>query len=281
MTRCPYLGLEEEGTTPFPFSSSSHHCYVSKKGLRIDQQEQERYCLAKRYTSCPLFLSQSSQEGLADRLPEAVVKEEKPEVVLEPPLRETVEPLAIEERLADKPVEAVVKDEKPEPVVEAPLKERVEPLPIREGLVDKPVEALVEEKLEVVVEAPLKERLEPLPIEEGLADKVPKTVAEGEKPQIVMKPSVKETQKTGPRAISVVFKALPWIGAGVVFLTLLCVSGVIVFRVLTSPPEIAFPSFSGLPSLWPGALLLVSVISFAGAVLLLGLFLWTRRAITR
>jgi hypothetical protein len=32
-----------------------------------------------------------------------------------------------------------------------------------------------------------------------------------------------------------------------------------------------------LPPLWPGALILLSVVSFAGAALLLGLLLWARR----
>jgi hypothetical protein len=240
MPRCPYLSLGEEGTTPFPFSSSSHHCYVSEKRLPIGQKEQERYCLTRRYTSCPLFLSHSIQEGLADELPEMMV-EEKPEVVGEPPLRETVGPL-----------------------------------PIQETLVDESPEAVIEEKPQVVLERLQKETVEPLPAQEAPADRVAEAVLEREKPSIALEPPRKGIQERGPGLMSMVFKRLPWVGAGVTFLTLLCVTVVGIYRVLSRPVEIALPSLT-LSSLWPGALLLVSAISFAGAVSLAGLFLLTRR----
>lgn len=266
MPRCPYLSLGEEGTTPFPFSSSSHRCYVSEKRLPIGQREQERYCLTRRYTSCPLFLSQSIQEGLADELSEAVV-EEKPEVVAEPPLKETVQPLPIREALVDDSLKAVI-EERPEVVVEPLPKETVEPLPIQEALVDESLKEVMEEKPEVVVE--------PLSAQESPADKVAEAVVEREKPSIAVAPLRGELQQMGPGPMSILFKRLPWVAAGVAFLTLLCVTGVAIYRVLSRPVEIALPSFT-LSSLWPGALLLVSAISFAGAVSLAGLFLLTRR----
>jgi len=245
MARCPYLSLEEEGTTPFPFSSPSHCCYVSRMGLPIGQQEQDRYCLTKKHTSCPLFLSQSLVEEAADELPEAVVEEEEPEVMVKPPLRERMEPLPTRQRVADEPLQAVV-EEKPEVVVEPPLKEVAEALPTQEALAHKPVEAAVKE---------------------GRA-------------RVTVGPLLQEAERVGSAAISMALRALPWLVAGAVFLTILCIGGLVIFRVLSSPPEIAFPSF-GLPSVSPGLLLLVSVISFAGAVLLIGLFLWTLRATTR
>jgi hypothetical protein len=316
MPRCPFLGLEEDGTAPFPFTSPSHRCYTSAEGLPIGQQEQERYCLAKKYTSCPLFLSQSFQGGLADRLPGARTGEEKPQVVAEPPLKDTVEPLSIREILADRFARAVAEEEKREAVVEPPLKDTVEPPPTREASAEEPLEAVAqeekpevtaesplkdtaeplsireiladrftgavaeEEKREAMVEPPLNDAVEPPPPQQVLADKPPEAVAEEQKPEAVAEPPLKGIVKAIPEAMPMVFKGLPWIAGGMAVLVLFCVGGAVTFRVLSNPPEISPPSV-GLPSLLPGALLLVSAISFIGAVLLISLFLWIRRAPTR
>ena len=235
MARCPHLGLEENSTSPFPFPSSSHHCYVSRPGIPIGQKEQERYCLAKRYSSCPLFLSQSIQQRLPTKIPEAIAEEAR---------------------------------------VELP----VGPLPAREGPADKSAEVVLTEKsAEPVVKVPPKEKVEPLLSQEMLANELSAAEARAEEPSIVVEPAPITIPTTGTGAKSVVFRALPWIAAGTVLVTLLCFGSVISVRVVGTSPDISLPSLR-LSSLWPGALLLVSVASFVGAILLIGLFLWTRHS---
>lgn len=317
MPRCPYLGLEQEGTTPFPFPSSSHHCYTSEEGLPIGQQEQERYCLTKKYSSCPLFVSQPFQEGVADKLPETVAEEKKPEVVVEPPLKETaetrsireilaerlaramarqkerkagvepplketVEPLPTQETLANKLADTVAEEEKPKVVVSPPLKETTRPRSIRGILADRFARAMAKQKeRKAAVEPPLKKTAEPLLVEETLAGKLPEAVTPEGKPEIaVEQPPLKGILRIRPEVMPMMFKAWPWIVAGMAFLTLLCMGGLITFRILSMPPEISSPALE-LPSLLPGTLLLVSVVSFTGALLLIGIFLWIRRVTSR
>lgn len=242
MARCPHLGLEEYDTNPFPFPSSSHRCYISSAGLPVGQKEQQTYCLAKRYSSCPLFLSQSIQQRLPTKIPEAIAGEARVELAVEPP-------------------------------PEAP----VEPIPAREGPADRSAEVVLTEKsAEPIVELPPEEKLEPLLSQRVLADQLLAAEARAEEPSIVVEPTPSTIPTTGTGAKSVVFRALPWIAAGTVLVTLLCFGSVISVRVVGTSPDISLPSLR-LSSLWPGALLLVSVTSFIGAILLIGLFLWTRR----
>ena len=243
MARCPHLGLEEYGTSPFPFPSSSHRCYISSAELPIGQKEQQTYCLAKRYSSCPLFLSQSIQQRLPTKIPEAIAGEARVELAVEPPPEAPVEPIPAQEGPADKSAEVVLTGKGPEPIVELPPKEKVEPLLSQEVLAD---ELLAAE-------------------------------ARAEEPSIVVEPTPITIPTTGTGAKSVVFRALPWIAAGTVLVTLLCFGSVISVRVVGTSPDISLPSLR-LSSLWPGALLLVSVASFVGAILLIGLFLWTRHS---
>jgi hypothetical protein len=281
MPRCPYLGLEQDGTSPFPFPSSSHHCYISEEGIPVGQQEQERYCLTKKYSSCPLFISQPFQEEIADKLPEAVAEEKKPEVVVEPPLKEATETRSIREILADWFARAMAKHKERKAAVEPPLKETVEPLPTQEALAKKLGEAVDEErKPRVMVEPPLRETAEPPLLQEMLAGKLPEAVTPERKPEIaVEQPPLKGILRIRPEVMPMIFKAWPWIVAGMAFLTLLCMGGLITFRVLSTPPEISSPP-SELPSLLSGTLLLVSIVSLAGVFVLIGIFLWIRRVTT-
>jgi len=211
--------------------------------LPIGQQEQERYCLTKKYTSCPLFLSQSVEEGLPDTTPEPMTRAAGAEVGIEPPAKEGVEALPIQEEPAEQSIEVSGTDIMPEPVGAPPLEEKVEPLPS----------------------------------EEIIASEVPPAEAVGEQPSTIAEPALFETPETMGRATSIVLRVLPWAAAGALFLTILCVGGVAAIRMAHVLPQIHFPSLR-LSSLWPGALLLTSGASFAGAVLLIGLFLWARRS---
>lgn len=243
MARCPYLSLEEYGTEPFPFPSSSHCCYVSEVRLPIGQQEQERYCLTKKYASCPLFLSQSVQEKLADEPSEPMARPAAPEVAVEPPREEPIEALPTQEEPAGKPIEVLRIDRSPEPVVEQPLPEKVEP-PLRQ---------------------------------EALPGEPPPAEAVGEPPSAVAEPSLSKTPETVGGAPSIALRVLPWAAAGGLVLTLLCVGVLAVVSAAHALPQIHLPSLA-LSSLWPGALLLISTTSFMVAVLLIGLLLWTRRS---
>ncbi len=243
MASCPYLSLEEYGTEPFPFPSSSHCCYVSEVRLPIGQQEQERYCLTKKYTSCPLFLSQSVREKPADEPSEPMARPARPEVAVEPPREEPVEALPTQEEPVEKPIEVLRIDRSPEPVVEQPLPEKVEP-PLRQ---------------------------------EALPGQPPPAEAAGKPPSAVAEPSLSKTPETVGGAPSIAFRVLPWAAAGGLVLTLLCVGVLAVASAAHALPQIHPPSLT-LSSLWPGALLLVSATSFVVAILLVGLLLWTRRS---
>ena len=76
---------------------------------------------------------------------------------------------------------------------------------------------------------------------------------------------------------SAALRTLAGIVAGGVFISLLCVVGVTAVR-LVGDVSRAGPSSLELPSLLPGALLLLSVVSFGGATALIGLLLWVRRS---
>jgi len=166
----------------------------------------------------------------------------------------------------------------PEVAVEPPREEPVEALPTQEEPVEKPIEVLrIDRSPEPVVEKPLPEKAEPPLRQEGLPGQPPPAEAAGEPPSAVAEPALFETPETMGRATSIVLRVLPWAAAGALFLTILCVGGVAAIRMAHVLPQIHFPSLR-LSSLWPGALLLTSGASFAGAVLLIGLFLWARRS---
>ena len=241
MARCPYLSLEEYRTEPFPFPSSSHRCYVSEVRLPIGQQEQERYCLTKKYTSCPLFLSQSVREKPADEPSPPMARPAAPEVTLEPPREEPVGAPPTQEEPVEKPIDVQRIDRSPEPVVERLLPEKVE-LPLAQ---------------------------------EALPGEPPPAETAGEPPSAVAEPSLSKTPETVGGAPSIAFRVLPWAAAGGLVLTLLCVGVLAVVSAADALPQIHLPS-PGLSSLWPGGLLLISAISFMVAILLIALLLWTR-----
>jgi len=114
MARCPYLGLEEYRTSPFPFASASHRCYVSMPGVLVEQKEQEKYCLSGHYRSCPVFPVDSFEEMPAVEaveIPQPVARNaagepfpggtapplDGPEPVVSVPAREETTPVATEE----------------------------------------------------------------------------------------------------------------------------------------------------------------------------------------
>jgi hypothetical protein len=121
VARCPHLGLEEYGTTPFPFPSPSHHCYLTTPGLPVGQREQQRYCLSKRYKGCPLYVSQFGQETVAASLPETIPAS------LEAPLREPVQGRVTDEETSDKPPRVAGPPTAAEPAVQAGTTEETEP----------------------------------------------------------------------------------------------------------------------------------------------------------
>jgi hypothetical protein len=212
-------------------------------GLPIGQQEQERYCLTKKHTSCPLFLSQSVREKPAYEPSQPMARPAAPEVAVEPPREEPVEALPTQEEPVEKPIEVLRIDRSPEPVVEQPLPEKVEP-PLRQ---------------------------------EALPGQPPPAEAAGKPPSAVAEPSLSKTPETVGGAPSIAWRVLPWAAAGGLVLTLLCVGVLAVASAAHALPQIHPPSLT-LSSLWPGALLLVSATSFVVAILLVGLLLWTRRS---
>jgi len=245
VARCPHLGLEEPGTSPFPFSSPSHHCYVSLPGVTVGQREQRRYCLTRRHTTCPLFPS--------------------------PPLEETPLAAAPEPALAGADMEEVAVSLTQEPLVAPKVQERP---------VDIPRPVLPPETApEPVARAVVKEPVEP-PIErEIVAEHRPHTGVAAEETRLVEEPALDAAPKITAKTAPGLRRALPWAAAGVAVIGFLCIGALAGLYVAGPISAISLTTLQ-LPSLGPGSLLLVSGASFAGAGLLLGLLLWARRGNT-
>jgi hypothetical protein len=131
VARCPHLWLEENGQTPFPFPSVSHHCYVSLPGRPAAQQEQRKYCLTKRYASCPLFPSPPVEEAVAvpaQPAPEATW----PVTTPEPVLQEAAEERKAEKAAARPPERIIPPEQGPEPVAGLISTEPIRP-PVEEA----------------------------------------------------------------------------------------------------------------------------------------------------
>lgn len=232
MARCPHLGLEEHGTSPFPFPSPSHHCYLTMPELPVGQREQKRYCLSKRYQDCPLFLSQYARDVLAATV--------GPEAAVESPLAEPTEAMvgiAGHTGAPEEPAEVGVAQTAPEPRVEPASREEV--------------------KRSTPQEMPTHE---------------PPAAREG-----VRLADAAAWPETGARRVrSPASKALLWTASGGALLVFVCVIGLVLvgaassfLRIDTASPQL----MSSAPSL----LLAVSLASFGGAILLLGLLLWALR----
>lgn len=244
MARCPHLGLEEPGTSPFPFPSPSHHCYVSLPGVTVGQREQRRYCLTRRHTICPLFPSPPLEETPLAAAPEpAVMGADMEEVAVSPPQEPLVAP-KVQKRSVDIPRAVRPPETPPEPVTRKAVREPVKPKIDGETVAEHPPRTFVAAE-------------ETSAVEEPALDASPETVA-----------------KT-----PVLRGALPWLAASVAVLGFLCIGALAGLHVAGPISGIKLTTLQ-LPSLCPGSLLLVSGGSFAGAGLLLGLLLRARRGNT-
>jgi hypothetical protein len=237
VARCPHLGLEEYGTSPFPFPSPSHHCYLTLPGLPVGQREQQRYCLSKRYEDCPLFLSHYSQDALAARLPEDTPATVGPEAAVESPVREHMEAIvgmAGDTGAPEEPMEVGAAQTAPEPHIEPASRAEVKPPALQEM-----------------------PTAEPRVAREGVG--VADTAAWPE---------------TGARRVgSPVSKALLWTATGGALLLFVCVAGLLLVGAASSALRIDTTSLQVI-SRAPSALLAVSLASFGCAILLLGLLVW-------
>jgi len=242
VARCPHLGLEEPGTSPFRFPSPSHHCYVSLPGVTVGQREQRRYCLTRRHTNCPLFPSPPLEETPLTVAPEpALVGADMGEVELSLPQEPLVAP-KVQERRVDIPMAAPPPETAPEPVARAAVKEPVKP----------PIER------------------------EMIAEHRPHTGVGAEETRLVEEPALDAAPQITAKTAPGLRRALPWAAAGVAAVALPCIGALVALYVAGPLSGISLTTLQ-LPSLCPGSLLLVSGASFAGAGLLLGLLLWARR----
>ncbi len=231
MAHCPFLWLEEHGEIPFPFPSVSHHCYVSSPGRPAGQQEQEKYCLTKRHTSCPLFPSPPVEEMVG---------------AAAEPVAEGTGPAAAMASLPQEPPQRR-KAWRPAAQTPAPV------MPPEPG--PEPVAGL----------AAREPSLRPTPQD------VPTRAS-----PVARVATAEPAAPPNPAAMTRPTTILPWAVGGTVTLLLLCLGTLVVVLLPRFGAGIDLTVLE-LPPLWPGALILVSVVSFAGAALLLGLLLWARR----
>ncbi len=241
MARCPHLGLEEMGSSPFSFPSVSHHCYVSVPGRPAGQREQETYCLTNRHVTCPLFPSPPEEEVLVVAVPEPMPEIVEPETVERTRATEAIETREVQEPPPDLSVEIIPREAVPEPVVGQPSVDEIK-APVAEEILVEPgpaVPAATEES--VAMEEPARD--------------VPSEPTEGITP--------------------VRSRSLPWAVAGVAALALLCFGAVVMGVVVGLASGIDVTTVQ-LPTLGSSLLLVVSAASFVGAILMLALLLWAR-----
>ena len=276
MAVCPYLFLEEQGTSPFPFASVSHRCYVTGSGLPIGQREQRTYCLVKHYTLCPFFPVQERAAIELDTIPESVVPEIAetlaigPDTIPEPP-PEIAETLAIEP------------DTIPEPPPE------IEATPATETLPERPTlpEAVPEAPTSADGEAPPPE-VSVQPVAEPVAARELELAAMEEEPSIGIGPEDAAPVRTHPtvkevRLEPIARRPLPrpprrafiWAAVAGLCTVLLSVAALTIYG-LAQLTTAVLPFFDSA-DLLPAALLILSVSSFAVAMILAPLLLWARR----
>jgi hypothetical protein len=159
-----------------------------------------------------------------------------------------------------------------EPVVAPELQERSADIPV----VVLPPEAVPESVTREVVMEPIRPLIEPDMVAEQHppTDVAAEETGAGEEPAPVAAPEI--AVKTTPWLT----RALPWAAAGVAVVALACIGALLALYVAGPLSRISLPTLQ-LPSLCPGSLLLLSGASFAGAALLLGLLLWSRRGSVR
>jgi hypothetical protein len=277
VARCPHLGLEEHGTTPFPFPSPSHHCYLTTPALPVGQREQQRYCLSKRYQDCPLYASHFPQETLVARVPETTPASLGLRADVESPLREPVEAVEAEEQTRE-----------PAAVKATGMRE-TEPSAPREPLAEEPVVArqgagvteAARDKAAELVTPRLPAEADVEPASEEVAKYPPPQGIPIQQPQVVQAASAaigttEPSTETGARARSPVSKTLLWTAMGGALLLFLCVGALVVVGIVSSPLGVDAVSLLRISSA-PSALLVVSLASFVGAVPLLALLIWVLR----
>jgi hypothetical protein len=242
VARCPHLGLEEPGTSPFPFPSPSHHCYVSLPGVTVGQREQRQYCLTRRHTACPLFPS--------------------------PALEETPLAAALEPAVTGVDMEEVEVSLPEEPLAARKVQVRPVDIPRAVGPPETPPQSVAPE----AVKEPVKPPIEP----EMDAERVPTIDVAAEETRLVEEPALHAVPEPTAKTPPALRRVLPWAAAGVAVVALVCIGALVALYVAVPILGVSLTTLQ-LSSLCPGSLLLVSGASFAGAGLLLGLLLWARR----
>ena len=172
------------------------------------------------------------------------------------PVLEGTEPVAAMEPLAQEPAE----------------KREPERPPAR------PPEKIIAPELgpEPVVGLASREPVRPPVAEEILVEPGPVAMAATQAPNAIVEPAGDVPSEPTPRITLVRFRALPWAVAGVAALALLCIGAVVVAGLAGLASGIDISTLQ-LPSLGSSLLLVVSGVSFVGAILLLALLLWARR----
>ncbi|NIN63562.1 MAG: hypothetical protein GTO63_02360 [Anaerolineae bacterium] len=158
-----------------------------------------------------------------------------------------------------------------EAIVTAPPKKRTEPLLAPETPATRTIPG-------PQVELKPEEIAPPSPHHEVPATEI--TAAEptgGLEPETIPEPMPMTVSKTLRPASTRVFAVLPWAAVGVAGLMLLCVGGIAAQPLADVIVDHGLYALR-VSSFWPGALLVLSAASFGGAILLSGLFLWTRRS---
>ena len=61
---CPYLGMEDDSSTPILFPSASNRCFRTEKGIQLEADYQSICCLTREYRQCPVFLDASRTDLL-------------------------------------------------------------------------------------------------------------------------------------------------------------------------------------------------------------------------
>lgn len=244
MASCPYLLLEEQKTSHFPFPSVSHRCYVTGTGVLIGQGEQRTYCLVKHHALCPFFPVQAAAAIEPDTVPQSL-----PSATAAAPAIETLPERppaadAVADALPESPVSAVGEALPPE----APVQPIAEPVATRE--LDL---AAAERELRIGIRpktaAPVGSHL---------------TAKDAHLAPAVLRPW---TPLPG--------RALIWAATAGVCIVVLCFAGLSVYAV--SRPTTTAALTLGSFELLPGILLFLTVSSFVVVFILVALVSWARR----
>lgn len=76
---CPYLGSRIDPDTAFSYATPENLCFRAEPVSSIELSHQERFCLDKTYTHCPIFLfyKRDAAEGIA-RTPTGITQPDLP-----------------------------------------------------------------------------------------------------------------------------------------------------------------------------------------------------------